>query len=237
LARRNDRFDGRVDAPGSAAFGRRLIAGAALASVLGHAVAFLALSLHYRPSAPAAQTEIPVEVVFETALPAAPKTSPLPPEALFRRDEADRREIAHAGHEFERAAAQPAAEKPRSPPRAKGASASGLDRNELRAVAIPMPADDGDEVLHYDVVVLGRLERVKQFPKTAVLRGARGTAVVGFALDESGRVIVAALLRSSGDEALDIESLALVRRAAPFPKPPPGARRRFAVDIAFGMNG
>jgi colicin import membrane protein len=91
--------------------------------------------------------------------------------------------------------------------------------------------------MRYDVVVVGSLERAKQFPKQASRRRARGTAVVGFALDETGRVLVAALLRSSGDRDLDNESLAVIARAAPFPKPPPGVRRKFAVDIAFGMGG
>jgi colicin import membrane protein len=54
--------------------------------------------------------------------------------------------------------------------------------------------------------------------------------------DESGGVASDSLLRSSGEADLDAESVALVRRAAPFPPPPPGAQRSFAIEVAFGMG-
>lgn len=116
-------------------------------------------------------------------------------------------------------------------------SATAQAQELIRAVPVPMPAEHGDETMRYDVAVVGNLERAKQFPRRASQRRARGTAVVGFALDDAGRVLVAALLRSSGDRDLDGESLAVIHRAAPFPKPPPGARRTFAVDISFRLGG
>jgi TonB family protein len=57
--------------------------------------------------------------------------------------------------------------------------------------------------------------------------------LIAFELNDDGTVKSEKLLRSSGDAALDVESLALVQRAAPFPKPPAGAQKVFAADITF----
>ncbi|ACB96505.1 energy transducer TonB [Beijerinckia indica] len=112
----------------------------------------------------------------------------------------------------------------------------GFDPDRFRAVAVPMPSEDGDELMSYKVIVFGLLERAKHYPETALQRGARGRAVVGFSLDDAGRVINLELLQSSGEADLDVESLALVDRASPFPVPPPGAQRTFAAEIGFGVS-
>jgi colicin import membrane protein len=109
----------------------------------------------------------------------------------------------------------------------------GLMRDDSRAVAVPSPTDDGDDVISYQTLVFGMLELKKQFPEDARRRGAYGTALIYFELNDDGSVKREKLLRSSGDAALDVESLALVQRAAPFPKPPPGAQKIFAADITF----
>jgi TonB family protein len=90
--------------------------------------------------------------------------------------------------------------------------------------------------MSYSLIVGGMLERAKHYPKSAKQRGAKGVAVIGFVLDGFGRVASVSLLRSSGEPALDAESAALVNRAAPFPPPPPGAKRSFAIEVAFGMG-
>ena len=54
---------------------------------------------------------------------------------------------------------------------------------------------------------------------------AQEEAVIGFVLDEL-----------SGEADLDAESVTLVNRAAPFPRPPPGAQDSFAIEVAFGMG-
>ncbi len=106
----------------------------------------------------------------------------------------------------------------------------------FRAVAVPLPTEGGEEAMSYKMIVFGMLERSKQYPESARERGARGSAVVTFALDDSGDLVDVSLFRSSGDSDLDVESLALVSRAAPFPKPPPDAQRQFAAEITFGLE-
>lgn len=123
----------------------------------------------------------------------------------------------------------PQAIKPPSPT----PTAPAQTANDSPAVTVPRPSDDGDEIVSYQTLVFGILELKKQFPADALRRGAFGTAMVYFDLNDDGSVKSEKLLRSSGDAALDVESLALIQRAAPFPKPPPGAQKFFAVDITF----
>jgi colicin import membrane protein len=111
---------------------------------------------------------------------------------------------------------------------------TGPDR--FRAVAVPLPSESDGESMSYKVIVFSNMARVKHYPESAIERGAKGIAVIGFVLDENGGVVSVVLLRSSGDAELDAESVALVNRAAPFPPPPPGAERSFAAEVAFGME-
>lgn len=111
---------------------------------------------------------------------------------------------------------------------------SGSER--FRAVAVPLPSASGGEATNYSFLVGGMLERVKHYPAQALRRGAKGVATIGFVLDGSGCVAAVSLLRSSGEADLDAEGVSLVRRAAPFPPPPPGAQRAFAIEVAFGMR-
>jgi protein TonB len=47
-----------------------------------------------------------------------------------------------------------------------------------------------------------------------------GKATLRFTLDRDGRVVDVSIEKSSGNSILDQEALAIVRRAAPFPKFP-----------------
>ena len=56
----------------------------------------------------------------------------------------------------------------------------------FRAVAVPLPSESGGEAMSYKIIVFGLLARVKHYPEPAIQRGARGIAVIGFVLDDSG---------------------------------------------------
>lgn len=60
---------------------------------------------------------------------------------------------------------------------------------------------------------------------------ARGTVVVAFSIAPSGALAGASVERSSGSPALDRVALDHIRRAAPFPAPPKGARTRFTFEF------
>lgn len=118
-------------------------------------------------------------------------------------------------------------------PEAGGQSPYGLMPDNWRAVAVPTPSENGDQEMSYKTIVFGMLELAKQFPEDARARGAHGSALIQFELNDDGTVKSLKLLRSSGDASLDVESLALVERASPFPKPPPGAQKSFAAVIEY----
>ncbi|KAA0916380.1 energy transducer TonB, partial [Aquicoccus porphyridii] len=79
---------------------------------------------------------------------------------------------------------------------------------------------------NYPGLVMRRLSRAGR-PRV----NARGEAVVGFTIADNGGLAALGIARSSGSAALDRAALGIVRGAAPFPKPPRGAERRFSIRI------
>lgn len=80
------------------------------------------------------------------------------------------------------------------------------------------------------------LERRKRYPAAARSRKAEGTAQVRFTVDGGGTVLSATLVRSSGDETLDAEAVALLQRASPLPKPPDGSGHAVTAPINFTIR-
>lgn len=60
----------------------------------------------------------------------------------------------------------------------------------------------------------------------------RGVALVSFSILGSGGLAGVKVVRSSGSAALDRTALDHIRRAAPFPPPPPGAPTSFAFEFS-----
>jgi TonB family protein len=113
-------------------------------------------------------------------------------------------------------------------------SAVGEADYSFRAFAVPVAAANASDPVSYQVLVGSLLERAKHYPESALRRGARGTAKIRFSIDKSCGVASVSVLRSSGQADLDLEGVALVRRASPFPPPPAGTKRSFAIEVAFG---
>ncbi len=87
--------------------------------------------------------------------------------------------------------------------------------------------------------LLAHLNRNKRYPGEARARGEQGQPRVAFTIDRSGRVLGARLVGGSGSGTLDEEALAMVRRASPFPPPPPevaGGPFTFTVPVNFSMR-
>jgi TonB family protein len=103
----------------------------------------------------------------------------------------------------------------------------------FKAIAVPQSSDTGEDLVSYSTLVFSRLELSKKYPEASLARGTEGSAGIGFTLDDAGNVLDVELLVSSGDADLDEESVALVRRAAPFPAPPQGAKHRFDAVVTF----
>lgn len=76
------------------------------------------------------------------------------------------------------------------------------------------------------------MKRISGVPRPRV--ASRGTAVVSFTIAPGGGLGAVNLAQSSGSGELDRAALRVIRRAAPFPAPPPGARRTYSIRIQGG---
>ena len=83
----------------------------------------------------------------------------------------------------------------------------------------------------FRAAVLARIARNK--PSTDLAALAQGVVVVTFGVGAGGDAQSPRITRSSGHSILDNAALQTVRRASPFPPPPPGAPRSFNVPIRF----
>jgi periplasmic protein TonB len=81
-------------------------------------------------------------------------------------------------------------------------------------------------VSNYPGQVMRRISRVGK-PRVK----SKGEAVIAFTISASGGLGGVSVARSSGSAALDQAALSLIRKAAPFPKPPAGARRNYTIKI------
>lgn len=215
----------------------RSFASFALVSLLAHFCLGLCLAVADDPVSTAVPVsrEIPVEVM--TAKPRPPQElSPARPNFPPDMEPAKARAAANEKPDPRKALGQGEKAKERQPPRRAAAVRFEAPPYHFRAFALPAGAANGNAAENYRYVVGGMLERAKQYPESAIRRGAKGTARIGFVLDEFGAVASVSLLRSSGAADLDSESVALIRRAAPYPPPPRQAKRSFAIEVAFGMK-
>ncbi|WP_339759726.1 TonB family protein [uncultured Sulfitobacter sp.] len=81
-------------------------------------------------------------------------------------------------------------------------------------------------VSNYPGQVMRRISRVGK-PRVK----SKGEAVIAFTIAANGGLGGVSIARSSGSSALDQAALTLIRKAAPFPKPPAGARRQYTIKI------
>jgi protein TonB len=98
------------------------------------------------------------------------------------------------------------------------------------------PAASGAEQAEYQRALIARISAVKRYPEAARERAPHGVAVVSFSINASGQVAGVSITQSAGDPILDAEALATVRRASPFPPPPPGAPRTFSAPLSFRVR-
>ncbi len=87
--------------------------------------------------------------------------------------------------------------------------------------------------------VAGKLERNKKYPSAAQARDEKGVVQLEFSVDRQGHLKSSRIVKSSGSEALDSETLDLVKRAQPFAAPPPsmtGAEVFVTVPIKFNIH-
>lgn len=196
----------------------------------------------------------------EAVLPAPPETSPLITQAAPLRPMAPALAVTRAepppyrvvvaeeppvpqisARPRPRPAVQPEPQRPRAERQAAPAPQGNATQNARRGdqqgsagqsassaparQAAPAPAGNADAA-NYPGQVLRAIQRVRQARSPG-----RGTAVVAFSVGAGGGLQSVSIVRSSGNGGVDRIALDHIRRAAPFPAPPPGARRQFSFEF------
>ena len=204
--------------------------------------------------------QTPVETTpLETAMPAAPRsalspTTAMAPQVLAALPQENEAAPSLSGRPnlrpkaIEEAAAKrqpkptptpraqaPAKPKAEAPPRGNGQTAErrGTLEGQQQAKAQTAASNPGRKAQaagnatasNYAGIVMRRIARRK--PRTSL----RGTAMVSFTIAPNGGLAALSLAQSSGSAKLDQLALSAVRRAAPFPRPPSGARTRFSLPV------
>jgi len=127
------------------------------------------------------------------------------------------------------------AKKPTDAPPAPRTAASRAERQAPAASAASAGASAA-ALASYRQMVAAHLQRFKQYPPAAKSAGQQGTSRVSFILSRSGGVLSVSLGGSSGHSQLDAETLAMVRRAQPFPAFPADIKQSsmpFNAPVAF----
>lgn len=96
--------------------------------------------------------------------------------------------------------------------------------------AADQQGDGGKAAASYASSVLRKISRTRKAKSPA-----KGRVVVSFSVSGNGTLQSARIAKSSGDARLDQVALDHIRRAAPFPAPPPSAKRNFAFEF-IGKN-
>ncbi|NOJ47278.1 TonB family protein [Bradyrhizobium archetypum] len=130
------------------------------------------------------------------------------------------------------------ARKPSDAPPAPRTAASPKAERQAPAASAAAGASAA-ALASYRQMVAAHLQRFKQYPPAAKAAGQQGTARVSFTLSRSGSVTSVSLGGSSGYAALDAETLAMVRRAQPFPAFPADVKQSsmpFSAPVAFTVR-
>jgi protein TonB len=123
-------------------------------------------------------------------------------------------------------------------------SAPQMPKVDTAAVAAaPMQTQfnmvDSNAIPTWKRSVASKLERNKRYPSSAQARDEKGIAQLEFSMDRQGHLKSSRIVRSSGSDALDRETLELVKRAQPFAAPPAtmtGEEIFLVVPIRFNIH-
>jgi protein TonB len=127
-----------------------------------------------------------------------------------------------------------------APPAPRSSAAPKAERHaSLTPSSAPAGATSAAALASYNQRVAAHLQRFKQYPSGAKAAGEQGTARLSFTLGRSGQVLGSRLAGSSGHPSLDGETLAMIRRAQPFPAMPlelKQASLSFSIPVQFSIR-
>lgn len=174
-------------------------------------------------TAPSPQSRAPIEAVRPDA---AQIEGRAPPSAAVARSP---RPLGRSAAFEQTNAPRAAAPRGNADRNARAGQANGRSEGAARSTGSGQNAQAAGNAAasNYPGAVMARLSRVSR-PSV----GTRGSAVVTFSIGPGGRLADIRIARGSGSSRLDRAALQVVRRAAPFPRPPAGAQRRFSITIS-----
>ncbi len=125
-------------------------------------------------------------------------------------------------------------------PAPRSSAAPKAERHaSLAPSSAPAGATPAAALASYNQLVAAHLQRFKQYPSSAKAAGEQGTSRLSFTLGRGGQVLGSRLAGSSGHPSLDSETLAMVRRAQPFPPMPPELKQAsmsFSIPVQFSIR-
>jgi periplasmic protein TonB len=210
-----------------------------------HAMAALSFvrsppSSDFEAGAPVVMLELPEVPAAPTAPPS--DLAPGPPEMETEATPPPKEETKPPEEEAEVALPTPEPPKPQPPVEQREATATPSVELPPSTAAPPTP---GAEVQtpaamnRWQTALAAHLERFKRYPAAARVHHEQGIATVAFTIDHEGRLLHSAIVQSSGSPALDQETLDMVARAQPMPKPPentPDGALSFVVPVRFNIR-
>jgi periplasmic protein TonB len=110
---------------------------------------------------------------------------------------------------------------------------------EKHATAPPQAKTPPTSVVRWQSLLAAHIEHFKRYPAEARSRGDQGTVKVAFTIDHEGHLLASHIVQSSGSTALDEETLAMLTRAQPMPKPPANildSELSFMVPVRFNIR-
>jgi len=214
--------------------------------LVAHGAAALALLSAPEPAdfdagAPVVLLELP-EVAAAPAVPPndvmpgppAPESEPMP---------TPREETKPPEHEAEVALPTPEPPKPQPPVEAKPPTATPSAEIPPSEAVPPSPGAAVQkpriDIIRWKSALAAHIERFKRYPAKARSSGEQGIAKVAFSIDHQGRLLTSRIVESSGSPTLDQETLAMLVRAQPMPRPPgevPDSQLSFFVPVRFNIK-
>lgn len=220
--------------------------------------AAMVVELAPEPVAPPAPADQPPGPEQAEATPPPPEPEPMPepepelpplpevpePEVAVKTLEEPLREEPEAEKEPPPKIEEPIEETPPEEKPTSSASAppeAPVDDDQAAAPnqGVSNPVVDRNRVLNWQSSLMMKLNEAKRYPTSARRSRHEGVAYLRFAMDREGSVLSASIERSAGYPLLDEETLALIERAQPLPKPPEdmaGESLEFVVPVEFFLN-
>jgi len=180
-------------------------------------------------------------------MPAAPSTPPSdlapgPPETESDPTPPPKEETKPIEQEAEVALPIPEPPKPEPPVEQREATAAPSVEMPPSAAAPPTPGAavrTPATFIRWQSTLAAHLERFKRYPATARAHGEQGIAKVAFTIDHEGHLLSSRIVQSSGSSLLDEETLDMLARAQPMPKPPGNVTDTalsFVVPVRFNIR-